>query len=82
MKAAKKQLSFKESPRGVQLHAGLIDETYVWHSDDLGRTWWSGCMFSHSYKMTKNKLLKLCKGIIKDLEECPKVVRTCTPLNT
>ena len=51
-----------------QLHAGKYKNDSVYHSDDGGKTWWSGFMFDG---ITKKQLLKLAISLIQDLKEQP-----------
>jgi len=62
----KKQRLFKDHPDGLQLHAGTFRGKRVWHSDDGGKTWWCGTMFSHATAMTREELVELAVGIIRD----------------
>lgn len=61
----KKVLTFKESPEGVQLHAGRLkgkgDD--VWHSDDHVE-YWCGSWHHRTYKELYNE----CLSILRDLE--------------
>jgi hypothetical protein len=67
--AKKKQKLFKDGPDGVQLHAGTFRERKIWHSDDGGKIWWSGYMFSHEAKMTTKELIKMAVSILQDVKE-------------
>ena len=57
---------FKDGPDGIQLHAGTFRDDAVWHSDDGGKTWWSGHMFSHDSHVTREELIALAVGILQD----------------
>jgi hypothetical protein len=62
----KKQRLFKDHPDGLQLHAGTFRGRAVWHSDDGGKTWWCGTMFSHTTAVTLAELIEMAVGIIRD----------------
>ncbi len=60
---------FKDGPEGVQLHAGEFrGNKKVWHSDDGGKTWWSGFMFSPSTELTRDELIKLAVTILQNVK--------------
>jgi len=62
----KKQRLFKDHPDGLQLHAGTFRGKPMWHSDDGGKTWWCGTMFSHTTAMTREELVAMAVSIIRD----------------
>lgn len=62
----KKAKWFKDGPAGVQLHAGNFRGKPVWHSDDGGKTWWCCTMFSHTTAVTREELVEMAVGIIRD----------------
>lgn len=59
-----KVLTFKESPAGVQLHAGKLKGVgrSVWHSDDHV-TYWTGSMHTR----TAEELYRECQTVMRDL---------------
>ena len=61
-----KQKWFKDGPDGIQLHVGRFRGDSVWHSDDGGKTWWSGFMFSSHSKVTRKELVDMAVSIIQD----------------
>jgi hypothetical protein len=63
---AKKIKLFKDSPGGIQLHAGEFRGKPVWHSDDGGKTWWSGTVFSHNTMVTSDELIQMAVSILQD----------------
>lgn len=56
----------KDNPNGQQLHAGEFRGKSVWHSDDGGKTWWSGWIFSHSANVTRQELINMAVSIMRD----------------
>lgn len=50
-----------------QIHAGAFRGSPLWHSEDDGKTWWSGYMFSHSSHVTREELLDMALGVIRDV---------------
>lgn len=62
-----KKVLFKDSPDGLQLHAGLFRGHALWHSDDGGKTWWCGTVFSHTVAVTREELVDLAVSIIRDV---------------
>jgi hypothetical protein len=52
---------------GLQLHAGTFRGRALWHSDDGGKTWWCGTMFSHETVVTREELVEMAVGIIHDI---------------
>ena len=70
----KKQVLFKDRPSGLQMHAGKcpLGKSSVWHSDDGGKSWWSGYVFGHGAKMMTTKMLRgMCRSVLHDLSELP-----------
>lgn len=61
-----KKKQFKDMPTGI-LHAGSFNGKYVWHSEDGGKTWWSGFIFSSSAGVTRKQLMEMAVSIIQDL---------------
>ena len=57
---------FKDHPDGLQLHAGTFRGKSMWHSDDGGKTWWCGTMFSHTTAITREELVAMAVSIIRD----------------
>jgi len=68
---AKKKL-FKDDPAGEQLHAGRIRGKFAFHSDDGGKTWWSGLMFSHEAKVTSKELEQMALSVLRELPNLTK----------
>ena len=58
-----KEKWFKDSPSGIQLHAGSHKKDTFAHSDDGGKTWWSATFF----KGTRKELEALAVSILRDL---------------
>lgn len=65
----KRQLLFRDSPSGLQLHAGRFRGKPLWHSDDGGKTWWCGMMFSSITAVTRDELVEMAVGILRDTPE-------------
>lgn len=57
---------FKDGPGGIQLHAGKFRGDSVWHSDDGGKNWWSGHIFSHNAKVTREELVEMAVSILRE----------------
>ncbi len=66
MAEKKKVLTFKESPEGIQLHAGKLKGIgdAVWHSGDH-KVYWCGSW----HERTAEELYRECRSIIADLLE-------------
>lgn len=50
-----------------QIHASEFRGSPLWHSEDNGKTWWSGMMFSHSVNVTRDELIEMAIGILRDV---------------
>jgi hypothetical protein len=58
---------FKDGPDGVQLHAGKLHGKRILHSDDGGKTWWSGTFI----QCTRKELIDLAVSILQDTPNTP-----------
>lgn len=50
-----------------QLHVGKFRDGDVWHSEDDGKTWWSGRQFSHDTNVTHDELIEMATSTLTDL---------------
>ena len=62
----KEKKLFRDSPDGIQLHAGHWKGEPAFHSGDGGKTWWCGFQFS---EMTRHELVELAESLARDLKE-------------
>ena len=67
----KKQRLFKDHPEGLQLHAGNFRGKRVWNSDDGGKSWWCGYLFSNEAKVTRKELIEMVVSILQDTPNAP-----------
>lgn len=68
---AKQPVWFKDSPGGIQLHAGDYKGKQVFNSDDGGKTWWCSRFFSKvtAAQLTAAQLRKLGASLVTDAKE-------------